>query len=57
MAEFVLNIKLGTTKEMLTSGDVARSIQRSVNVCMLKEGQEGDIRDLNGYVVGRWQVK
>lgn len=55
MVEFILKIMLGD-KDMQTSGDVARAIQRSVNVCMLKEGHGGEIRDVNGNTVGIWQV-
>jgi len=56
MTEFILSIKLDN-KEMQTSGDVERAIRRSVNVCMLKEGHGGQVRDLNGNPVGNWQVR
>ena len=55
MPQFILKITLGND-QMMTSGDVVRAITRSVNYCLLKEGQEGNIRDINGNTVGSWKV-
>jgi hypothetical protein len=57
--EFILRIELGN-EEMRTGRDVQRAISASITTMTfgtyLRDGDAAVIRDLNGNVVGKWEV-